>query len=1021
MGQPRFPAGEQPEIVDFYDSDAERLPAAVKAICSKHPERYWRRPGVSGLFLLDVEEGILQQVPAFQWKSDVSYLVRFRNPDPEGDQVVDERAMQRGAPIPPRPTGVPPRPPGGKRGATKPPIREINATEVVKLYNDGHWPELSHIRYAPWYTPEGRLVNRPGFDEETGVYLHWAEDEVACPSRFDGPGGEERVHEVLQRALDFSFAHDADKVAYLAALLQTVHDTRDHSCPLLLVNSLSEGAGKTVALTLLNIVASGCRSFYELTLSKRDLMQELELRSVLAASTLPSLIYFDNTPQGLAIDSPLLQQIATAQGAMHLRRPGEGALSKLSPRGSLWAFAGVRLDVDQEMARRLSQVRLEHRSRAYRTLTPDILGWATARRVELVSALLWLVRRWHEVGCPDPTRSLPSFAEWSERIGGTICAMGPRWASAWLDETQAPIGRRERLLIELLSPRWNNETSTYEPPIWPIDASGRFEKLGAKRILMQADVAESDLVTEFGPPERSGSSSKLGGFLAGLSERPLRGWYFGCSISGNNKRYYPCRHDPRTTPTPSGPYDPPADGVGGGSGGSRRVATQPSAATMPINSAFTEGAEGAEGVSPSGLSHPHSHLLSRPPDPPPIPPHPPRMRMNSASQPRTPGAQPSAPGSAPPPTPVSPPPPLPTPIRGGGTLGVSLQDPARNAVADMALRGVRVDVERWNACVQDAIADLEGSQDPEDVDRLRQLYAYEAPIRRQAEAGQRVTCEWHTQTMGRIGTRSPNLQGITKAYGLRSAFRPEPGHRYVIADWRSAHVWIAAAMARDPDLLLGLVNGDLYDRSAEVWCPELSGKAARKCAKICTLASLNGGDGPTLARILTAFAVAVGDDTMRQRREAWFGRYPQLRRFVEWLDQAKPRTFTTLLGQTFEHRPGTPLQESRRRLALQWQAPESDALRRVLMAFWREAVFVLHDSITLEVPEGHAERFAHELRKEMTVALRNAAPGLDEMCTELGLNPVTLDTATVRIAESWDEQTDDDLDLEWLTRWMEER
>jgi hypothetical protein len=174
---------------------------------------------------------------------------------------------------------------------------------------------------------------------------------------------------------------------------------------------------------------------------------------------------------------------------------------------------------------------------------------------------------------------------------------------------------------------------------------------------------------------------------------------------------------------------------------------------------------------------------------------------------------------------------------------------------------------------------------------------------------------------------------------LRQAVIPADGCVFVVADWRSAHAWIAAGRSGDQRLLDDLTSGDVYLEA---------GDGDRKVGKIRVLSTLNG-----------ASSESVGADV-----GAWWARYPVLDRFVR-ATRADPR-WTTPLGRRLDLTGEVDVHT--RAPAWLWTSHEADAMRMVLRSV-DGAVLVVHDEVVLEVSgDGAAE--AAVLRDRMARALR---------------------------------------------------
>jgi hypothetical protein len=297
----------------------------------------------------------------------------------------------------------------------------------------------------------------------------------------------------------------------------------------------------------------------------------------------------------------------------------------------------------------------------------------------------------------------------------------------------------------------------------------------------------------------------------------------------------------------------------------------------------------------------------------------------------------------------------------------------------MARRGIRVDADLWLASAEAAEKELSASASAEDADRLKNLRSYKLPVWSQAVRGERVRCHWELQGPGRIGTTQPSLHQVTKKYDMRSGVIPEEGHRFVVGDWRAAHVWIAAGASRDEAMLADLSRGSLYEQAAVSW------RTTPQKAKVCALATLNGAGPGRLAEIL---ADGTAEGEAKDRRGAWLAGYPTMRaQLRSWHGR---RTWRSPLGRLVSM-PADRDDYS----AVGWtlQSIEADALRLVLLDLAWPIVLTVHDEVILEVREEDAVQAASDLTKSMDKALREVAD----------LRDMQGDTVCVEIRRAWRE------------------
>lgn len=246
-------------------------------------------------------------------------------------------------------------------------------------------------------------------------------------------------------------------------------------------------------------------------------------------------------------------------------------------------------------------------------------------------------------------------------------------------------------------------------------------------------------------------------------------------------------------------------------------------------------------------------------------------------------------------------------------------------------RGVRVHSGLWAERVRLARDLLGRSTDEADQERLRQLAVYAPQIQRLAVAG-RVRPRYVRQGPGRWGATEPLIQQVTRSHGLRDAVVPEDGNVLLVGDWRSCHLWIAAALSGCSALLADLREGDPYSG----WPGD-----DRATGKIAALSTINGAQPRTLAAQL-----GVERALAKDAREAWLARYPELAAFLR--AHRGLREWSTPSGRTVVVPSSVPDYACP---AWRWQSVEADVLLSAVEsaeAGGLECVLLVHDELVVE-------------------------------------------------------------------------
>jgi DNA polymerase-1 len=281
------------------------------------------------------------------------------------------------------------------------------------------------------------------------------------------------------------------------------------------------------------------------------------------------------------------------------------------------------------------------------------------------------------------------------------------------------------------------------------------------------------------------------------------------------------------------------------------------------------------------------------------------------------------------------------------------------------------------------------------VQKLKSTYVDALPALIHSETG-RIHATFH-QTVaatGRISTSDPNLQNIpirtAEGRRIREAFVAEPGHLLVSADYSQIELRVLAHLSGDPTLVETFRRGeDVHDRTArEVFGPfsTVPPDEQRRRSKMVNYALLYGKTAFSLAK-----DIGVGKKEAEAFIEAYFARYPGVRRFLdETIAQARQRgSVRTLLGRLRRlpdlHAKSFPVRMEAERQALNTpvQGSAADLIKRAMLDLVRELraaglharlILQIHDELLLEAPEPEAERTLALARQVMEGALSLSVP-----------------------------------------------
>ncbi len=242
---------------------------------------------------------------------------------------------------------------------------------------------------------------------------------------------------------------------------------------------------------------------------------------------------------------------------------------------------------------------------------------------------------------------------------------------------------------------------------------------------------------------------------------------------------------------------------------------------------------------------------------------------------------------------------------------------------------------------------------------------------------------------GRISSSDPNLQNIPirtpEGRRIREAFVAEPGHLLLSADYSQIELRILAHLSKDQTLIDTFRRGeDVHDRtSREVFGPfsPVPPDEQRRRSKMINYALLYGKTAFTLAK-----DIGVSKKEAEQFIEAYFARYPSVRRFIDDTIARARETgvVRTLLGRlrrlpdlnakNFQVR----MEAERQAMNTPVQGSAADLIKKAMIDLRRvlegrglrsRLILQIHDELLLEAPESEAEEAQRLVKQVMEGAL----------------------------------------------------
>lgn len=304
------------------------------------------------------------------------------------------------------------------------------------LARSGAWKfaPLIGVVSAPTLRPDGSILDQPGYDKDTGLFLNAKHEDFppipTHPTREQGQVALKLLNDELfnrpclnsERPEDrgFSFTEDSDRSAALAAVLTALVRASLPTAPLFLNKATRPGSAKTLLADIPALVATGQPAIiFELGADADEV--EKRMLSVLLAGD--SVINLDNLEVPLA-GATLCKALSgeTITG----RLLGFNKTATV-PTAALFLATGNNVQVIGDMTRRVVVCNLDPRSEApeSRQYDRNLTIWIPEHRPRLVQAGLTALRSYIAAGRPrQPYPPMGSFEDWDLMV---------RRALTWLD------------------------------------------------------------------------------------------------------------------------------------------------------------------------------------------------------------------------------------------------------------------------------------------------------------------------------------------------------------------------------------------------------------------------------------------------------------------------------------------------------------------------------------------------------------------------------------------------------------
>jgi hypothetical protein len=338
-----------------------------------------------------------------------------------------------------------------------PPIEVVRDIASLGTWN---FPALTGITESPVVRQDGSILNQPGYDTQTRLYYH--PDSGQIPDIPDNPTTDaiqKSVELLNETVIDFPFDSEASKSNLIATIITPIlspmiNDPR----PGTIIDKPQAGTGASYLSRIINIIATG-HDAAMLTAAK----SEEEWQKVITVQVKKGLnvLIIDNVEDKL--QSASLASLLTS-------RLFKGRILGISdevvmPNNMTIICNGNNVRLGGDLPRRFIWCRLDaqsarpwQRDKKY-FKHPEIIKWTLENRIDIVAAILTIVRGWVSAGMPksESLVNLGGYESYCSIVGGILAFMGVKGFLANLDKMYDEVDQD--------TPQWSGFLSTWAETI----------------------------------------------------------------------------------------------------------------------------------------------------------------------------------------------------------------------------------------------------------------------------------------------------------------------------------------------------------------------------------------------------------------------------------------------------------------------------------------------------------------------------------------------------------------------------
>ncbi len=284
--------------------------------------------------------------------------------------------------------------------------------------------QLDAIATAPFMREDGSLCDTPGYDARSRTQFIPNAVFPSIPASLTKGDAAAAADRLLRPFIEFPYATDGARSAYLAHLLTEVGRLSIGTAPMFWYTAPLAGIGKSLLSDMPSLIASG-----HLPPKRSWPRSEEELRKQLFAALLAGdrSLLFDNVPKGHMVRTVELCALLTSP--RWADRVLGASQNIVTQNRMVLVATGNQITPAADLARRSLVIKLEPPREGIkdrRFQIEDLRAYITEHRVELLMDALTVLLAFNQYQ-PEPGEFptlVPSFEDWSKRIRNAILWLG---------------------------------------------------------------------------------------------------------------------------------------------------------------------------------------------------------------------------------------------------------------------------------------------------------------------------------------------------------------------------------------------------------------------------------------------------------------------------------------------------------------------------------------------------------------------------------------------------------------------